>query len=476
MIGRKKEQEELLRRYQRNRAEFIAVYGRRRVGKTTLVSETFREQFTFRHAGLSPIEGEKKGALEAQLQHFYHSLQNYGLLDEAEPKNWLDAFYLLEKLLKEKDHGSRMLVFLDELPWMDTPRSGFVTALEGFWNNWGCHRKNLMFIVCGSASSWILDHLINNHGGLYGRVTCEIKLLPFTLHECEQFLREGNVRFSRYDIVQAYMVFGSIPYYLDALDERLSLAQNIDKLFFAKEARFKDEYNRLFSSVFGNPETMKRIIQLLYKRRGGYTRKEISSFSDMPTGGALTASLKALEGSDFIEKYVPFGDGKREARYRLTDPFCHFYLHFVADQIRKDEHFWVHNQVKPTIVTWRGFAFENVCFQHISQIKHALGISGVQTSQSAWILRTEDKNAQIDLLIERDDHVINICEIKFYSDTFTVDKSYYRELLRRQEILLEKVSPRMSVYQTLITTYGLNRNEYSSVFTQTVSMDDLFSE
>lgn len=474
MIGRKQEKEELLRRYQRNKAEFVAVYGRRRVGKTTLIDESFEGLFTFRHAGLSPVEGKGQGAMADQLLHFYHSLQDYGLGNESKPNTWLDAFYLLEKLLKDKDDGSRLLVFLDELPWMDTPRSGFVTALEGFWNNWACHRKNLMLVVCGSATSWILDHLVNNHGGLYGRVTCEIKLSPFSLHECEQFLAEKSVRFSRYDIVQSYMIFGGIPYYLDAIDERLSLAQNVDKLFFEEGARFFDEYDRLFTSVFRNPEDMKAIVKILYTRRGGYTRKEICSISGLPTGGAMTSCLKALEGSDFIEKYVPFGKGRRDTHYKLVDPFCLFYLHFVSGLRKKDGHFWLHNQATQAVVVWRGLAFENVCFQHISQIKQALGISGVRSSQSSWILRENDSNTQIDLLIERDDHVINACEIKYYSAAFTVDKSYYHDLLHRQELLVDIISPKVSVYQTLISTYGLNQNEYSSVFTQVVCMDDLF--
>ena len=372
MIGRHIEQEELLRRYSRNKAEFIAVYGRRRVGKTTLISETFKGKFTFQHAGLSPAEKNHQGAMAAQLQHFHYSLKDYGLKEGGTPGNWLEAFYLLEQLLKEKDDGSRQIVFLDEMPWMDTPRSGFITALEGFWNNWGCHRKNLMLIVCGSASSWIQNQLINNHGGLYGRVTCEIRLSPFTLCECEQFFEENHVRFSRYDIVQSYMIFGGIPFYLDALDERLSLAQNIDRLFFEKRARFSDEYDRLFASVFGSPESMKAIVNVLYKRKIGYTRKELSAVNGLPTGGALTAGLKALEVSDFIEKYVPFGKGKRETRYRLIDPFCLFYLHFVSGMQMKDEHYWTHNQTSQPIISWRGLAFENVCFFHIFRSKQHL--------------------------------------------------------------------------------------------------------
>jgi len=250
MIGRKQEVDELRRLYERNRAELVAVYGRRRVGKTFLVDEVFSGKFTFRHAGLSPVGVEANGLLRAQLDHFYNSLILFGMDECKKPDSWLDAFLLLEKYLQRIDDGSRQLVFLDELPWLDTARSGFITAFEGFWNNWGCHRKNLMVIVCGSANSWILDKLINNHGGLYNRVTYEIKLSPFTLKECEELFNDNGVKFSRYDIVQSYMIFGGIPYYMGYMDGRLSLAQNVDKLFFAKGSKLQNEYDRLFDSVF----------------------------------------------------------------------------------------------------------------------------------------------------------------------------------------------------------------------------------
>lgn len=475
MIGRKKEQEELLRRYRRAKAEFVAIYGRRRVGKTTLVAETFDNQFTFHHAGLSPVDGKKQGAMERQLDHFYHSLVQYGLKDRNKPENWMEAFYALEELLTQKDSSERQVIFIDELPWMDTPRSGFITALEAFWNGWACLRKNVMLVVCGSASSWILDKLINNHGGLYNRVTCEIHLKPFSLHECEAFLRSNEVRFTRYEIAECYMIFGGIPYYLDAMDERLSLAQNIDRQFFERDARLRDEYDRLFNSIFTNPDMMKSIISLLYRRRGGYTRKEISEMMGI-SGKSLTTCLKALVGSDFVERYVPFGQGKRDASYKLVDPFCLFYLHFVQNQVRMDEHFWTHQQAGQAVITWRGLAFENVCFLHIPQIKRALGISGVHSNQSAWVLRREEENTQADLIIDREDHVVNVCEIKFYSNEFSVNKSYYRELLARQDILREHISPRSAIYQTLISTFGLKKDEYAGIFTQTVTLDDLFVE
>ena len=372
MIGRKKEIKELNDLYNSSKSQLVAIYGRRRIGKTYLVDETFKGRITFRHAGLSPADENKKGMLKAQLEHFYYSLLVQGMKKCKKPQNWIEAFFLLEVFLEEKDDGSRQVVFLDELPWLDTYRSGFMTAFEGFWNTWGCHRENLMVIVCGSANSWILDHLINNHGGLYNRVTYEIKLAPFTLHECEEFYAYNNVKLSRYDIVQSYMILGGIPYYMGYFQSGMSLAQNIDYLFFAKNGKLREEYHRLFAAIFSNPELMKQIVGLLFSKNAGYTRNEIAKKIGVSDGGNLTQSLNALIASDFVIKYTPFGKRNKE-HYKLVDPFCMFYLHFVEQKKQIDENFWQHNVTSQQITTWRGFAFENVCFNHVQQIKKNLG-------------------------------------------------------------------------------------------------------
>ena len=475
MVGREKELKKLEKLYNSGRAELVAIYGRRRVGKTYLVDEAFQGRITFRHAGLSPLEKDSKGLLRAQLDHFYNSLRIYGMESDQRPASWLDAFFMLEKLLQSIDDGSRQVIFLDELPWLDAPRSGFIRAFEGFWNTWGCHRKNLMVVICGSANSWMVNELINNHGGLYGRVTHEIKLSPFTLFECEEFYKDRNIQFSRYDIVQSYMVFGGIPYYMGYMNEDLSLAQNIDSVFFEKNAELKFEYDRLFESIFKKPETMKTIVEFLYSRNMGYTRKDIAARLKVSEGGHLTKDLNALIASDFVVKYVPFGMSQKKEYYKLIDPFCLFYLHFVKTQTEKNAHFWQQNSSLPQVSAWRGYAFENVCFNHIDQIKDTLGISGVISSESAWTKKADDEEGlQIDLLIERKDNVVNMCEIKFYSDDFVVDREYYRTIQRRTEALSKKLSHKMSVYSTLITTYGLKKNEYSGVFVKTITFDDLF--
>ncbi|MBO4395749.1 MAG: AAA family ATPase [Eubacterium sp.] len=475
MIGRNKEIAELEELYERNRAELVAVYGRRRVGKTYLIEQVFKNRFSFRHAGLSPIEHEKNGMLSAQLHHFYNSLRTFGREETDEPTNWLDAFFMLQQLLEKKDDGSRQVVFIDEMPWLDTARSGFITAFEGFWNNWGCHRENLMVIVCGSANSWMQDKLINNHGGLYGRVTYEIKLIPFTLAECEDFFKQNNISITRYDIAQSYMIVGGIPYYLGYFKRGLSLAQNVDNLFFNSDAKLKFEFDRLFQSALSSPELAKSVVNFLYNRNAGYTRAEITTGLGIKDGGAITSCLNALVAGDYIIKYVPFGMKKKQEHYKLVDPFCLFYLRFVSGRSSLDNDFWVQSVKSRPVEVWRGLAFENLCFNHIAQIKKALGISGVITRQSAWSKRSDDEEGvQIDLLIDRNDNVINMCEIKFYSDDFTVDKDYYRVMLRRQDILLKMVSKTTAIHSTLITTFGLKHNEYSGVFTNAITLEELF--
>ena len=477
ILGRKKEIDELNRLFFSRKAEFVAVYGRRRVGKTFLVDEALKGKISFRHAGLSPVdESGKSNNTKQQLQHFYQSLQLSGMSRSHCPKNWLEAFFMLEQHLQQTDKGARQVVFLDELPWMDTPRSGFITALESFWNSWACHRQNLMLVVCGSANSWMLDNLVNNHGGLYGRTTFEIKLAPFSLGECEEFYRSAGVQMSRYDIAQANMVLGGIPYYMSYFAKGKSLAQNIDALFFSKGAKLRNEFSRLFASVFAKPEEMMKIVRFLSTRRSGYSREEIVEGTGLGNNGELSKRLDALAASDFIENYVPFGESKRNHRYKLIDPFCLFYLRFVDGQKSLNTQFWMNNVDSPKINSWRGYAFEDLCFRHIDKIKQALQIAGVETSQSAWSLHGDGKQdgVQIDMVISRKDNVVNVCEMKFYSEVFAVTEDYQKKLVQRANLITKMLPKKMTVQGVLVTTYGLAYNAYSGAFASTVTLDDLF--
>ena len=484
IIGRENEVKKLNEYYNSDSAELIALYGRRRVGKTFLVDEVFEDRISFRHSGLSPIDNndepakrKRQSPMKDQLTHFYHSLIEYGAKPDKEPKSWLEAFYMLEDLLNEKyDKNRRILVFIDEIQWLDTPRARFMTGFEAFWNGWACHRKNVCVIVCGSSSSWVLDNMINNHGGLYNRVTHEMKLSPFSLNECERFFASRDIVMSRYDIVQSYMMVGGIPYYLQYFERENSLPQNIDKIFFTDNAVLKDEYDRLFSSLFVNPETMKAIIGALFTKRRGLSRKELTSQTGITDSGELSKQLKALISGDFIIEYESFGNSKAETFYKLVDPFCIFYLEFMKGKKRSKQQNWINIEDSPAVRTWKGYTFENVCWNHRKQIKEALRIGGVSTTESLWSKRgtKESQGTQIDMIIERKDNVVNMCEMKFYSDDYEVDLDDHKSLERRKKLLRDRIPKKAVVHSTLVTTYGLARNGYYSDFVNVITMDDLF--
>ncbi|MGN0188344.1 MAG: ATP-binding protein [Candidatus Cryptobacteroides sp.] len=459
----------------KNKAQIVVVYGRRRVGKTYLINEFFGNKFSFKHTALSPFDTKSpKGLLQKQLNEFYYSLRTYGLQGGTpSPGSWSEALHLLQELLDSKADGTNQVIFIDELPWMDTPRSGFVQAFEHFCNDWCSARKHVKLIVCGSATSWIFDEMLDNKGGLYDRVTSSIYVKPFTLSECEELLKEEGFHLDRYDIIQAYMAFGGIPYYLTQFREDLSVVQNIDALLFNKDSLLYDEFDRLFSSQFANPETLKSIIQAIGRKRCGLTRDEIIGELKISAGGTFSKALQALEKSKLVASYRPFGE--KVLKYRLSDQFCSFYLHYVKKN-KDNKNFWQTHYNSPAMYSWLGLAFEEIVFGHIEQVKHALGISGVQTTESAWNIDASEsrEGMQIDLVIDRADRIVNVCEIKFCNDEYSVSSEYSRKLMSRVERTSEFFNNRRSIANVLITTYGLKRNEYSSRFQKVVTMDDLF--
>ncbi len=476
IIARKKEQDDLKRLYENGRPEFTVVYGRRRVGKTFLIRQYFHDEFAFFNTALSPYEDAEPEFLNRQqLENFNISLVRYGASEATVPKNWIEAFERLVSLLESKGKESRLVVFLDELPWMDIQKSGFVSAFEHFWNSWGSAQDNLMLIVCGSSTTWIADKLMNNTGGLYGRTTSAIHLHPMTLEECDEFFRYNGNELSLYDLLHYHMILGGIPYYMNMVRKDLSTAANIDMLFFNKGSRLTDEFDRLMNSLFKHPENYIKVVRLLGSRRIGYTRNEITAKTGIPTGGGMTKILKALEASDFITKYKPVGAKSSEARYRLTDCFLLFYLNFADDVRGAGDGYWARFENTPKLISWRGFAFENLCFNHIAQIKKALGISGVYSENSAWFCPGDEgrQGAQIDLLIDRDDRIINLCEIKFSSTDYIIDKTEDEKLRRRKQIFYEESKTKKAVRLTLITTYNLVPNKYSGQIQSVVTMDDL---
>lgn len=481
IVAREKEQAVLESLLGEPTAQMLAVYGRRRIGKTFLIREYFDDSFAFKHTAVSPVElrnRDKDGELlfRIQLNEFAVSLRKYGSKDESPIGDWFDAFHRLEALLERKRGKGKMVVFIDELPWLDTPRANFLSAFEHFWNDWGAGRHNLLLVVCGSATSWMLDNLINNKGGLYGRMTREIHLHPFSLGETERYLQQRGVLLDRYDVTQAYMLTGGVAYYLSYFQQGLSLAQNIDQLFFVENGFLQTEYDRLFTSLFADNEGYKRIVEALSENRYGMTREAVAQKAGITIGGTLSKMLKALVKSDLVTTYWNFGESKRVQYYKLTDMFCLFYLGFVQRHPSNNASFWNDNQNSPRVISWRGRAFEDVCFVHQAQIKKALGIAGVQAEVYPWheVGNGEAAGAQIDMLIDRADRVVNLCEMKFSQYDFVITKDYDEKLRRKLATLVERSGGKRNVQVTLVTTFGLKQNMYSSRVQRVVTLAGLF--
>ena len=471
LVGRKAEIEKLNRAFVDEKSNFIAVYGRRRVGKTFLINEHFGHRFTFSHSGIY------EGNLKNQLFAFDASLKNAGLPSKTKSKNWLDAFEKLKDLIR-KSSEQRKIIFIDELSWMDTPKSDFMMALESFWNGWAAERKDILLIVCASATSWMLSKVIHNKGGLYNRLTDQIKLNEFSLRECEEYVKEKGLSINREQILQYYMICGGIPYYWSFLEKGFSLPQNIDNVFFAVNAPLKDEFKYLYASIFKNPEQYIKIIEALSTKKTGMTRDEIITYAHITNSGDLSIKLEELESCGFLRKYYAFGMKKKNALYQLIDNFTLFYYRFLSGW-NGDEHFWTNQINTPATNIWMGLAFERVCLKHINQIKQKLGISGVLTNANSWYTTSDEEKgipgAQIDLLLVRQDRVINMCEMKYSSSEYALNDATEKDI--RTKILSFQLctKTKMAIYPTLITTYGLLQNSHSGIIQSVITADDLFS-
>lgn len=470
IIGRKEEQQILRSAVQSENSEFVAVYGRRRVGKTYLIRETFGYKFTFQHTGLA------KGNTKEQLFSFAISLRDAGYDDCPIPKSWLEAFSLLSAYLKNSA-DEKKIVFLDELPWMDTPRSNFISAFEHFWNGWASARKDIVLIICGSATSWIVNKVINDHGGLHNRVTKQIALQPFTLKECEMFAQSKGLEMSRYQLTECYMVFGGIPYYWSLLEKGLSLAQNIDKIIFAKNGKLSSEFNQLYASLFKSPEQYIDIVTALGKKKVGMTREEIIAATDKYSNGALSKVLDELEYCGFIRKYNGFDKKSKQAIYQLIDNYTLFYFKFIQQNENNDEHFWSASIDSAMHRAWSGLAFERLCMAHTQQIKAALGIAGVLSNVYSWRKEADEMSdgAQIDLLIDRKDQVINLCEMKYSLSEYAIDAEYEQKLRNKKSAFINATNTRKAVHLTMVTTFGIKANAHSGIVQNEITLDDLFS-
>jgi AAA+ ATPase superfamily predicted ATPase len=472
LIGREEEKKLFLEALKSKAPELIAVYGRRRVGKTFLVRQVLQKEIVFEFIGT------KEANLGQQLANFSKVLGKAVANEKlySVPDNWPDAFDLLTHHVTPKLQTGKAIIFLDEFPWINTHKSGFLSAFDHWWNSWGTKQNNLIVIICGSAAAWMIQHIVNNKGGLHNRITRKIRLLPFTLQETEAYLKEQNVKLDRYQILQLYMVMGGIPHYLKEIRKGESSAQAIDRLCFGKDGLLQNEFKNLYHSLFDDATRHLAVIKALAKNNSGLTRNEIINAAEVSSGGRITELLDELLESGFITTWLPYDKKSKEAIYKLADEYSHFYIRFVEHSRSRGNGTWLKFSNGQSWKSWSGVAFERVCLKHIAQLKKVLGISVVYTEESAWrYVPKSGKGAQIDLLIDRRDFVIHICEMKYSESLFAIDKKYVRELENKMDIFRRHTKTKKSLFITMVTTFGIKNNEYASRLVQnSITMDALF--
>lgn len=469
MVGRRQEIRTLDEVMARNQGQFVAVYGRRRIGKTYLIRQYFANKFTFYHTG------EANVGMKDQLLGFRDSLKDYGHVCPI-PTSWREAFRELRALIEHAPEGKKV-VFIDEMPWMDTPRSKFLSALEHFWNAWGSSRDDLVLIVCGSASTWIVNNILKNRGGLHNRITDQIHLMPFTLSECEELSRNLGLALSRQEICSMYMILGGVAYYWGFLRRGESVAQNVDRLFFAENGKLRGEFDSMLASLFRHDAGCRKMFSALSAKGVGISRDELLKRTGMSDGKVFTQTLEALEKCGFIRRYSAYGKKQRDSLYQLVDSFSLFHLRFIAPESNPDPHAWATSISSKEKDAWAGVAFERVCLLHVEELKRALGISGVKTAVCSWRHRANEvygKGAQIDLLIDRADKVVNVCEMKFASGRYVLTKAEYERIDNKMLAFKTVTGSGKSVYLTLVTTNGLMVNEYARQVQNVILLDQLF--
>lgn len=469
IVGRWREQDILRACLESPRAEFIAVYGRRRIGKTFLVKQFFHDTFDFYTTGIYKIPRNE------QLKDWQEKLRQYSGTKRTRPKDWFEAFYQLEDFLKTKQSQEKLIIFIDELPWMDTPKSNFLRALEMFWNSWASTRDGLKLVVCGSATTWMTNKLLGDKGGLHNRVTRPIRLAPFCLKETEEYLQSINIEWERQEILDAYMILGGTPFYLSLLNPTMSLAQNIDELFFGQDPVLASEYDFLFSSLFNDAVLYRKVVETLATKLKGLTREELVQALKTHNNGMMTEVLDNLRKCDFLRSYQAFGKTEKGMIYQLSDMFTLFYLRFVKGYHGMDEHAWSNMSVGKRNA-WEGYAFEQVCILHVNQVKRALGISGIASDVCSWSYKGEHQGAQIDLVIDRSDKSIDLCEMKYSMGAYELKKDYVEWLRERRNLFRDVTGTKKTLRLTLVASGGIKQNKYSSSIQGKVILDDLFED
>ena len=472
IISRKQERKELERCDKSKKSELVCVYGRRRVGKTYLIEQTFGEYFAFR---ATAIENSNSRSL---LKAFYQRLLAAGDKTKTIPKDWYEAFARLENILNSDDvklspYGKK-IVFFDEFPWFATPRSEFLSAFEEFWNRRGTQYGDLVLIICGSATSWIIKNIINNTGSMYHRLTEKIFIKPFTLHETELFFKDREFDWSKEQIAECQMVFGGLPYFFDLMNESQSFRQNVNRLLLGENALLKDETNRLLEATLSKSPIYNEILQELSTYKYGVRKCDLQE-KLKAADGTYARAIENLKECGYIIEYKKNYEKNNPLYLQLVDPFLIFHYHFLSLKTRLHSYEeLVENEGKYN--NWRGCAFETLCIQHVDDIKRALGISGVKTNCYTWNNLGSEDSAQIDLVIERADNIIDICEIKYTDAAFTMDKSYEEKLLHKRDVFKNVTKTKQALKIVMISAHGIKGKAYTEHISEIITLEDLFGE
>jgi hypothetical protein len=477
LVGRTREQAILRDALASPDAELVAIYGRRRVGKTHLVRQYFGDDLAFE------LTGSHDGSLAAQLTAFAAALRRASgsPLRMATPASWAEAFAMLEEHLGALPRKKRRkrVVFLDELPWLATRRSGFLAAFELFWNGWASAQPWLVVVICGSSASWMLSHVVKERGGLHNRVTRSIRLGALSLGETEEYLRARHVELGRQQLLELYMAFGGVPHYLNQARPGQSAAQCIDRACFAADGMLKGEFENLYAALFEHAERHEAVVRALARARSGLDRHEMLGAAGLVTGGTATKIVDELVESGFVSSSPLLWRKQRDARYRLTDEYSLFYLAFIEGHRANGDGGWLKKRASPRFRAWSGPAFESICLRHVAAIKRALGIGAVETEEGPWVHKPtgpDDQGAQIDLVIDRADQSINLCEMKLADAAFVIDKGYARELEQKRDVFRRVTGTRKALFLTLVTTHGLRDNDHAQrLGVEVVTMDALFA-
>ncbi len=480
IFGRKEEKAILERLYLSKRAEFLAMYGRRRIGKTFLIYEFFKDKGIY-----FEVTGIKKAPKKKQLRRFYNNLvKQFPEAELHKPLDWADAFDQIKSVIEKQDPATKFILFLDELPWLASAKSGFLEALDYAWNHDFSRNPNVLLIICGSAASWIIKKVVKDKGGLHGRLSAKIKLQPFSLSEAEQFLASEGVHLKRKQLIELYMSVGGVAKYLVNILPGKSAVQIIDELCFSQLGFLFSEFTELYESLFDESEKHIAIVRALAKRRKGVSLEELLKETEFQQGGRISEALEELEESGFIIQMPAFGKEIRDRKIRLIDEYTFFYLTWIEKMkssiLRSSGlHPWNKLSKTPAYHEWAGHAFENICLKHVDKIKSALGIAGVATEESHWHYSATKKHpgrgAEIDLLIDRADDCINLCEIKFCNSEFVIDREYAEQLERKKEVFQKVTGTKKTIFLTLITPFGAIKNEhYIGLVDQQLTMDQLF--